>query len=260
MKPLLALYLKELRDYRNLILILVVATVALNVYAHWEVDLDKLAELRGPPHQALALVLLILPGLPVLLFTVIPAFVLAHSFSSEEQANNHYLLFSLPVPKYVVGVCKILAILTLGAGLFAVSTGAVSLLLWRILEHPDVVRDGFRVVMGNLWLYAGQVHLAVVVLLLGMVTGMEGLKFAVRRARRTITIGSFAVSCYLYAKLMRPATGALDFLAGHEIPLMVGDEWVKSAPMPLPWVAYTVLAGVAFAALGLMLYEKYVEI
>ena len=260
MRPLLALYLKGLKDYRNLVVILAVATVALNVYAHWGVDLDTLAEVRGADHKAVVLVQLAIPALPILFFALIPAFLLAHSFSSEEKSNNHYLLFSLPVPKYAVGACKVLAILTVAAGLFAVSTGGANLMLWRILDHPQVAKDGFRVELANLWLYAGQIYFAVVVLLLGMVTGMEGVKFAAKRCRRTVTIGAFAVSCYLYARFMRPATEAMDFLAGYEIPLMVGDKWVNSVPMPLPWVAYTVLAGLAFAGLGLILYEKYVEI
>ena len=263
MKPLLALYLKELKDYRNLILVLAVATVALNVYAHWDVDLDQLAQLRGAENKALALILLALPGLPVLFFAIIPAFILAHSFSSEERANNHYLLFSLPVPKYAVGICKILGVLTVAAGLFAVSAGGASLMLWRIAAHPDVAEEGTRVLVDNLLLYAGQIFFPVVMLLLGMVTGMEGLKFAANRCRRTVTIGAFAVSFYLYAKLMRPAAEALDFLGGYEIPLLVtgvSREWVNSAPMPLPWAAYTLLAGLAFAGVGIFLYEKYVEI
>ena len=42
MKPWIALYVKDLKEYRFLSLFLVVAIVALNAYVHWEVDLSLL--------------------------------------------------------------------------------------------------------------------------------------------------------------------------------------------------------------------------
>lgn len=257
MKPWIALYVKDLKEYRFLSLFLVVAIVALNAYVHWEVDLSLL-KVGG---DNIVKIRTALPALPLLLSVFVLPFMLAHSFSSEWKANTHYLMFSLPVRKFQISFCKYLAVLSIGLVLFAVSAAGVHLMFFRVSNYLLIgTPNAPNVAMGNLWLFALQMYLSVALLLMGIVSGMEGLKFTFKRFRGGVTVGVFALSCYLYGRLVKPAVKALDSLEGYKFLIASGEGVAKYAEMPLPWIAYTVGFGLICWIIGLILFEKYVEI
>ena len=59
---------------------------------------------------------------------------------------------------------------------------------------------------------------------------------------------------------MRPVREQLSFLGDFRIVIEIGSDHIKTQLMPLSWVAYTVLIGLALTAVGLWLFEKRVEI
>jgi len=257
MRLWVALYLKELRDYKSLTLFLLAAVVALNVYAQWDVDLS----LMDAEHGKMGKFVASLPLLPLLLSVFVLPFALAHSFSSEWKSNTHYLMFSLPVRKFQVGLCKYLAVLSIGVALFVVSATGVHLMGLRVANHiPLGTEQAPDIAVGNLWLYAAHLYFAVALLLMGIVGGMEGLKFTVKRFRGGVTMGFFILSCYVYGRLVKPAIEALDFLGGHKLLMVSGPGIAEYGELPLPWVAYTVAAGLLCWVIGLVLFEKYAEI
>ena len=233
MKPWVALYLKELRENRNLFLFAVAASVAVDVYAITNSDSEAVTFGKSAPYFLLCV-------LPAVASVLLLPFMLAHSFSSEWKADTHYQMLSLPVPKFAVCLCKWLAVLSIGVALFVVTTTGMYLMYLEMLEVGSRVPPLSAV---DFWTFVGAVYFPVLILLLGMVCQMEGLKFAVKRLRGAVTIGSFACSVYLYGKLMKPAQRALAFLGDRQIPDVVMEGNRVFVGVQLWWVVYCVLGG-----------------
>lgn len=231
MGPLGALYLKELKDNRSLFLFLLIGTVALEAWVLLTVETQVFA--------------LFLCGLPVWAIMFILPFVLVHSFSSEWRANTNQLLLSLPVRGSAVGLCKYLAVLSMGTVLFLVVTLAVFLVVARAPDsEAQQIPNLFGFTPSSAFEYAAAIYFSYLFLLLGIVGGMEGVKWTVRRFRGLISVGFFLFSLYVYRSFM----GMFYDLA---TPYLQGGTALA---------VYSVLAGLVFLGIGLVLFEQYVEV
>ena len=231
MKPLLVLYLKELKDDKGLFLFLLIGTVVLEAWVLLTVETRIFA--------------VFLCGLPVWAVMFIMPFMLASSFSSEWKSNTSHLVLSLPVRNSVVGLCKYLAVLSMGAILFAVVAVAVHLALSRAPDpSTQQIPNIFGFTSSDVFGYAVGVYFSYLFLLLGIVGGMEGVKFTVRRFRGLTAFGFFIASLYVYKRFMGYFFDALRGYMGDGVILTV----------------YSILAGLVFLAVGLFLFEKYAEI
>ena len=93
-----------------------------------------------------------------------------------------------------------------------------------------------------------------IIFILGVVTGMEGVKFAVKRYRGLVAIAFFVLSTFLYGRLFQQGKEFFEF----------SGQISMTPPVPFtielaPFV-YTILMGVIFMIIGLVVYEKRAEI
>ena len=258
MKPLMALYLKELKDHRNLCFFLLIATVSLDFYAFFEIDggFEDSASIRNHVTQ---LIVLLCVSLPVFASTLIPPFMLARSFSSEWKAETYHLAFSLPIRKGWIAFSKWLAVLTIGVVLFTVSTLGGLLVYWKIAGAFAEV-NYTKVSTLDFWFVGGGWYLSVLLLLLGIVSCLEGLKFSVKRWRRLVSAGFLVFCFYFLMRVMRPAIEALSFLGEYQIAFIDLDGAVSYQGVNLSWFAFPLLCGSLLLFLGLYLFDRYVEI
>ena len=225
MKSFFALYVKELKANKTRFLFLLLLIAGLNAYG-----LIRIENLELKTWSVLAAAFTLVLSLP---------FLLAHAFNSEWKSETHYQMFALPVPQYIVILAKIAAVVSRGivGGIIVISC----LYLWLISTAAGDIRLSFfgREVTGvptffDFGLVAGLILVTYMVFILGVVTGMEGVKFAVKRYRRLVAVAFFIFAVFVYGWLLPQ------------------DDW-----FPL---VYTILMGVFFMILGLVMYEKRAEI
>ncbi|MBI2501757.1 MAG: ABC transporter permease [Candidatus Latescibacteria bacterium] len=243
-----ALYLKELKENKNVFLLLLVATLALDLYSYVHLMDDG----RPSPSLGLALV----PFVSVFIFP----FVLLHSFAQEFKGQTHYQLLALPVPRAAVVMGKFLAVLTAGVALFVLAMGAVHLIS---LEYTTLIRDRFSAFQGSaLWLFAGQFYFTSLLLMMGIATAMAGLKLLVRRFQSLAMTLFLVASLYLYGRVL----GAfLELMKGHfehTAPFADPSGAIAMHFLPtlmLPVTVLTVLFSLLFVGLGILLFERFAE-
>ena len=100
------LYLKELREHRNLYVVLAAAAVMLYTFILAQVESEIGA--------------LFFAGLPVWITVALIPFALVQSFTREWKGSTHYFLLSLPVAPFIVAFAKWLSTLTVGVVIFRV--------------------------------------------------------------------------------------------------------------------------------------------
>jgi len=237
------LYLKELKDNRGLFLLLLIASLFLPLYAS-----QKMAQI--PPYLILAVV-------PYTAVFILP-FILFHSFTQEQKAQTHYLLLALPVRRSTVGLCKFLAVLSVGGAVFVVTTGALHLLyLWlRDAGLPDVHVP--YIAGTDLWIFAVNGYFSSLLLLLGIASAMAGLRFLVARYLKLVMTAFFIGSLYLYGRLFMPGMRALSFLGQYQAEIVQRGR-VEHVNTNLQFLVYSALVGLVFLGLGLWLSERYAE-
>lgn len=250
MKPLIALYLKELRENRTMPLLLLILIVAAQIYAYARFDPTVHA-----PGTIVAMLLGFLPvGVPVL----IAPFLLAHAFSSEWRSQTNHLAFSLPVPRWWLGLAKFAAVLTLETVLYLVAClGALALYL-TILEDPTARHNVVPPL--DLWMLSAMWFLGLSLLFLGLITGMEGFRFSFKRRRGYAAAGFLLVFAYVFGKVLEPGVKALGVLGQYRFDSVKPDGQVFFHAMELSWVAFPALSGLLLLLLGLYLLHRYVEI
>ena len=137
MKMVIALYLKELKDARNLSCILAIGTLVLQAWVLLSVETHVIA--------------LFLSALPLWAIMFVLPFLLASSFHGEWRGNTTYLLFALPIRAAVVCLCKFAAILSIGLLLFAIAGVGVYAVVARGPGEEVISDSGFfrpRAVVG----------------------------------------------------------------------------------------------------------------
>ncbi len=231
MSHLFALYKKEIKDSRKLFLFLLIGTVALDLWVQLVIETNVLA--------------VFICGMPIWATMFILPFALAHSYTTEWKTSTSHLLLSLPIRPSLAGLAKYLAVLSMGIVLFAASATAIYMVT---LRTPDEITSQlpnvFGVTQSDVFAYVMAGYFSILFLLLGLVSGMEGIRFSVSRFRGPVSVASFILGLYLFSKLMMPFLNAVGNV------LDVG----------LAIAVYSMIAGLVYLVLGLYLFEKYAEI
>ena len=125
-------------------------------------------------------------------------FMLSHSFAQEVKGQTHYLLLSLPVSRTRVFSAKVAATVTIATVLFVISTSGLSVVaaeLQNLAERYASVRVTFFTTL-DLWVLLGMLYVSAMAVMLGIASGISGLKLVVRRFPG-LAATAFAV-CVLY--------------------------------------------------------------
>ncbi len=255
MKQFFALYVKELKAHKILFLFVLLLIAGMNAYGIMQVEYvwhfkdviesgDNLPFILWPSFSYFW------PMLAVFTLVLSLPFLLAQVFNSEWRSETHYQMFALPLSQYTVILAKIAAITSVGI----VGSGIVicSLYLWMVRKAEFV--DGVIELMSfaHFTLVTGLILVTYMVFILGLVTGMEGVKFSVKRYRGLTAIAFCLVSVFLYGWLFLQGERAFEFLGQIAMPPF-GNTDVA------PFV-YTILTGIIFMITGLVMYEKRAEI
>ena len=264
MKPFFVLYVKELKANKILFFFFFLLLVGMNAYGLIQLeyflhilyiiksfgDIDPqflqssyFSYFLGPMSMLAAFILVF--SLP---------FLLAHAFNTEWRSETHYQMFALPVPQYIVILAKIVAVVS--KGIVGVSSGLVigSLYLWigRKVGFLDSTIELLSV--PRVALVIGLIFVTSMIFILGVVTGMEGMKFSVKRYRGLAAAGFFILSMFLYIQLFQKGKEFFEF--SGEISISVPAPFtIDLAPF-----IFTILMGVLFMIIGLVVYEKRAEI
>ena len=236
------LYLKEIKENFNVMLLLWVATVGIGGYAISQ--------------QSEAWVLSTgLASLPYGAVLLLP-FLLAQSFNSESKGQSNFLLLALPVPYWQIALSKVVAVLTAGSGVFVLATCAFQ---WVVIETVAMGQFGAAQVQGSdIWFLGGMSYHAFALLLLGVACMMEAVKQVFKGYRRMGAMAVFIACFWIYFKggAMAGKWGAMgSYSVGSH--LVHGAEHVQA---DIGWIMYTAAMGIAFIGLGLALYTRYVEV
>lgn len=246
-----ALYVKEWKDARYVFSFLIVGLAALGAYGaiYFEPDLVAVG-----PRALLSYIPFILGGAACF---IAPPFLLARSFSAEWKSDTHYQMFSLPVPKFVPALAKYLVAVSNGFLMFVVMG---SFMFWVGVENWGGV-DKPRVAYDDVVILMVMGFLAYLMMMLGFVTAMEGVKFAVKRFQRLAAVGFCVVALYFYLWFYWQIVGVLGFLGTFKVDSVVNGQFVMVIA-EIAWASflYPAFVGVLLLVLGLGLFEKYVEI
>ena len=248
MKPFFALYVKELKANKMLFLFLLLLIAGLNAYGLIRIEdgLDFGEAFKQVFILTTVAIFLVLLSLP---------FLLAHAFNSEWKSETHYQMFALPVSQYTVILAKVAVVASIGFVGGGIVIGSLYLLMLTDLPGQILSFDGMEVTL--FWAFVFMCGLGLVtymVFILGLVTGMEGIKFSVKRYRGLAAVAFFALAVFLYIRFFQQGKMALDFLGQIEI-LPTPSAQIALAPF-----VYTILMGVIFMIIGLVMYEKRAEI
>lgn len=231
MRKFFALYVKEVKDVRGAFCALAVGTLVLQGWV-----------LLGVENQTIGL---FLSWLPVWAVLFVSPFMLATSFKGEWRGNTNHLLFALPFRAGLTALCKCAAMLSFGLALFAIAGTGIYLIAQR--ETQSVLfqlMNQVEVTPAGVFEYAMGFFASCLVLSLGVVTVMEGVKFSVARLRGLAAAASLVTSAVIYLTL------AGDFMYAAQ-----GYLTAAGALM-----VYTLLVGLVFLLIGMFLFEKFVEI
>ena len=264
MRPFFTLYVKELKANRVLFLFLLLLIAGMNAYGLIQLeyflhilhiivftgDIDPqvfqsnyFSYFFGPMSMLAAFSLVL--SLP---------FLLAHAFNTEWRSETHYQMFALPVSQYTVILAKIVAVASMG--IVGVGGGLMigSFYLWIGLKVGFLDSTIKLLSVPRVALVIGLIFVTSMIFILGVVTGMEGVKFAVKRYRGLTAVAFFVLSIFLYGQFFQQGKKFFEFLG----------QISMTSPIPFtidlaPFV-YTILMGVIFMIIGLVVYEKRAEI
>ena len=258
MKQFFALYVKELKANKALFLFLLLLIVGMNVYGLIQVENFKFLEIKKETGGHIQILNIPWQLLAALIFVFSLPFLLAHAFNTEWKSETHYQMFALPVSQYTMILAKIAAVASKGIVGGIIVTIGLSLWAEREAALPNVKMlstGGTEVtVFFDFALVVGLVLVTYMIFIFGVVTGMEGVKFAVKRYRGLTAVAFFVLSTFLYGRLFQQGAKSLDFLG--QISMSPPAEFT----IHLGSVVYTILIGVVFMIIGLVVYEKRAEI
>ena len=267
MKPFFALYVKELKAHKILFLFLLLLIAGINAYGLMQVANISQEQLVAQEQLGLILKFVLFVTLPInlaksILVLSLP-FLLAHTFNSEWRSETHYQMFALPVSQYMVILAKVAAVASVGFIGGGIVIGCVYLSMAKVADWLVDVGSVFRgevIPFFDFALIAGLILVAYMIFIFGIVTGMEGVKFSVKRYRRLTAIASFFVfflvgfftlqglrvfTSFLMPMLPFPHTGSFIYM------------YIATGIAPY---FYTILTGIIFMIIGLVMYEKRAEI
>ncbi len=270
-----ALYLKEMREHRSVFVFLLAVTVVTGVVSATSVGwnsvtstvsttMDGAGQYEWSPHMLWALV-------PYIIVFILP-FMLTHSFAQEIKGQTHYLLLSLPASRVAVFLCKITALVSVAVAVFVLATAATHILYLRLAELADMFTglSMTRIAPHHLWLLIGEIYFAMLFLLLGIASGIAGLRLVVRRFQGLMAALFVGCVIYLYVRLLSPAREIFAGLFGtYRIPLIEdsGDSGFaivrigcgSDIASGVDVAIYTALFGMALIGLGVFLFDRRAE-
>lgn len=253
MNTWLALYIKDLKANKNLSLFLLVLILGLNVYGLMgmtEVSQGNFTDGNLPAG-------IILPTLGAFMLVISLPFLLAHAFNAEWKSETHYQMFALPVPQYVISLAKIAAIGTVGVVGGVLVIGSLYLLLERVSSLMGKV---VPVSISDFFFLGSFGFMAYMVFVFGLVAGMEGVKYSVKRYRGLASVVFVFGAMYLFARFAHQATEALGFLGKIPIQFLSDNATITYSGIGVAPFAYTILSGIILMVIGLVVYEKRAEI
>ena len=254
MKPFFALYVKELKANRTLFLFLLLLIAGMSVYGVIRAG-DNLDFEIGE-----GFVNIDFPWPIIAAFTLVFSlpFLLAHAFNTEWKSETHYQMFALPVSQYTMILAKIAAVASKGIVGSIIVIGFLS--LWAVhkaaLPNVKILSTGGTevTVFFDFAFLIGLTLVTYMIFILGVVTGMEGVKFAVKRYRGLTAVAFFIFAVFLYGRFFSQGKEFFEF--SGEISMTAPAEFtIELAPF-----VYTILVGVIFMIIGLVMYEKRAEI
>jgi len=265
-----ALYVKELKEHRSLIMVLLGLTVCLEVIAVSSIDglfssspsADSGAGVSvSSPHFLWA----IMPHGIVLLLP----FILIHSFSQETKGNTHFLLLSLPVSRAAIFSAKLAAVITPGVAVFALTTIGVAIVfegLKEIASEMGFIRDS-QFSGTDLGVLTGMLYSSVLAVTLGIASGICGLRLALRRLPGLATIAFSIFVLYVYFSFLGEALALPKVFGTYEVPSLVEaisyggviDGNGSGSEVNFMFVAYSIFTGLWATGIGMWLFEKKME-
>ena len=258
MKQFFALYVKEIKANKTLFLFLLLLIVVINAYGLIQVENFKFLEIKKETGRHIQILNIPWSGLAALIFLFSLPFLLAHAFNTEWKSETHYQMFGLPVTQYKVILSKIAAVASKGIVGGIIVTIGLSLWAAREAALPNVKimsKGGTEVTAFFDFVFVfGLALVTYMIFILGVVTGMEGVKFAVKRYRGLVAIAFFVLSTFLFVRLFQQGARTLDFVG--QISMSPPAEFA----IDLGGFVYTILMGVIFMIIGLVVYEKRAEI
>lgn len=231
MRMFIALFVKEVKDVRGAFCAFAIGTLVLQGWVLLAVENQTIG--------------IFLSWLPVWGVLFVSPFMLASSFKGEWRGNTNHLLFALPVRTGLTALCKCAAMLSFGLALIAIAGTGIYLVaqretqsvLFQLMNQVEVTPAGvFETAMGFI--------ASCLVLSLGVVTAMEGVKFSAARLRGLAAAASLVISAFIYLTLAGDFMNAAQGYLSSAAALMV----------------YTLLVGLVFLLIGMFLFEKFVEI
>ena len=249
MKPLLTLYLKELKENRIPTAVLLVVGACMQIYAYT----------RLPLFPGISEFWLMIPaGLPLIISGLAVALLLLHVLNAEWRGNTHHLLLSLPMPKWTIGLVKCAASVTLSGALFVASCAGAYTIYLTIATRPE--NNANLIGFVDFWTIAFGWFFAFALPLSGLITATWGLSHSVKRRRGYVAAGSMVVAAYCLAKITGPGIRAFQFLGQFHYESVKPDGRTFVHAMELSWWAFPALLGVLLLAFGLYLFHRFVEI
>ena len=204
MKPFFALSVKELKANKILFLFLLLLIAGMNAYGLMKVANVSQDQLVAQEQMGTIIKFLITVTLPISLTKTILVlslpFLLVYTFSSEWRSETHYQMFALPLSQYTVILAKIAAVASIGFVGGGIVIGSVYLSVAHIADLLVEAESKFiyRVIFGvermlffDFVLVASVKLATYMIFIFGIVTGMEGVKFSVKRYRRLAAVASF---------------------------------------------------------------------
>ena len=267
MKPFFALYVKELKANKILFSFLLLLIAGINAYGLMKVANISQEQIVSQEQIETILKFLTTVMLPVnlaksILFLSLP-FLLAHTFNSEWRSETHYQMFTLPISRYKVILAKIAAVASVGFVGGEIVIGSVYLSMAKIadlvLEAGSIV-----IVIGELMpffdfvLIASLLLVTYMIFIFGIVTGMEGVKYSVKRYRRLAAVASFVVFLFFSFFTLQGLSVFTSFMMPM-LPFAYGKSLIFIETSIMPYLSI-ILTGIIFMILGLVMYEKRAEI
>ena len=265
MKPFFALYVKELKANKMLFLFLLLLVAGINAYGLMKVANISQEQIVAQEQIGVILKFLITVTLSInlaksILFLSLP-FLLAHAFNSEWRSETHYQMFALPLSQYTVILAKVAAVASVGFVGGGIVIGSVYLSMAHIadlLVEAESIFRGEAIPFFDFVLIASLILVTYMIFIFGIVTGMEGVKYSVKRYQRLAAIASF-IFFFLFGLFTLQGLSVFTNFLMPILPFGYNKSLIFIETSVAPYF-YTVLMGIIFMIIGLVMYEKRAEI
>ncbi|MBF0278053.1 MAG: hypothetical protein HQM13_09690 [SAR324 cluster bacterium] len=258
MKKWRTLFLKEIKDSMTVFSLLFALVAGFEIYA-----ILNAGQLSG----------MVLSIFPLFIVIAVMPLIMFYLYPQEWKSDARYLLMSLPIPRYEIGVCKFLAVMSAGSVLLLICIVGI---YWNSSHFPgwdsfnmnvEITQDltvDKELGLSNLFhsnFSATGIFLLFSTLYfsLGFVIAIQSVNLIVRRFTFFLTILSGISGSYIYFKFGAIFSSLLSQSKIDYFSLSAGNHSLLQQYV-FSWSLYTFLMGFVFLGAGLFLTEKYLEI